>query len=146
MSAMENKKSAALLVRQPEALTSYLESLLREVPEGLVDQAEAMDVAAAQVARRSPGEAPPAHQHIGMGEGVGEKFQCLLFNVQGLTLAVPLVELSGISQWDGAITSLPGKPDWFLGLLNYRGRQAGIIDTALVVMPDLKIAYNNMPY
>ena len=64
------------------------------------------------------------------------RFQTLLFRVTGLTLAVPLVELSGVQVWArDQVTPMPGHADWYLGLMEYRGRQVPIIDTALLVLP-----------
>lgn len=68
------------------------------------------------------------------GEG---EFQALLFRVAGLTLAVPLVELNGIQEWDGdKLTPMPGHVDWYLGLTDYRGKNSAIIDTAKFVLPE----------
>ena len=64
-----------------------------------------------------------------------EPFQALLFEVAGLTLAVPLVELSGILEWNSEITEMPGRSPWFLGLLAERGEQIKVVDPAVVVVP-----------
>ncbi|MEH6625215.1 MAG: chemotaxis protein CheW [Motiliproteus sp.] len=66
-----------------------------------------------------------------------EKFECLLFSVSGLTLAVPLKELGGVLTMDADLNPLFGQPDWFLGLLP--SKTAGTvktIDTARWVMPE----------
>ncbi len=66
-----------------------------------------------------------------------EPFECILFKVAGfLTLAVPLLRLNGIVQWDGEITPIPGHAEWFLGLISYRGRQVKVIDIAKFVIPE----------
>ncbi|WP_426417569.1 chemotaxis protein CheW [Aestuariirhabdus sp. LZHN29] len=65
-----------------------------------------------------------------------ERFECLLFRVAGLKLAVPLVELGTIYPLDGELTSLFGQPDWFLGLYKHTGRSIRVIDTAKWVMPE----------
>jgi purine-binding chemotaxis protein CheW len=62
-------------------------------------------------------------------------FQALYFDVGGLTLAVPLIELGGIHQVDKT-TSLMGKPDWFKGVMLYRDDKINVVDTALWVMPE----------
>ncbi|MFT7005746.1 MAG: purine-binding chemotaxis protein CheW [Colwellia sp.] len=62
-------------------------------------------------------------------------FQALYFDVGGLTLAVPLIELGGIHQVD-KITSLIGKPEWFKGVMLYRDEKINVVDTALWVMPE----------
>lgn len=65
-----------------------------------------------------------------------EAFQALLFTVAGLTLAVPLIELHGIVEWDaGAVTPMPGHAAFYLGLLHYRERSVPIIDPAPLVLP-----------
>jgi len=62
-------------------------------------------------------------------------FQALFFNVAGLTIAVPLIELGGIYKIEKT-TSLMGKPDWFKGVMLYREDKINVVDTALWVMPE----------
>lgn len=62
-------------------------------------------------------------------------FQALFFNVGGLTVAVPLIELGGIHKIEKT-TSLMGKPDWFKGVMLYRDEKINVVDTALWVMPE----------
>ncbi len=62
-------------------------------------------------------------------------FQAMFFDVAGLTIAVPLIELGGIHN-TGKITALMGKPDWFSGVMLYREEKISIVDTALWVMPE----------
>ena len=63
-----------------------------------------------------------------------EEFQVLLFEVAGLTLAVPLTELGGIHQIE-TINPLFGKPAWFKGVLLHRDEKYNVVDTAKWVMP-----------
>ena len=56
-----------------------------------------------------------------------ERFECLLFKVAGLTLAVPLVELGGVLVMEDEMRPLFGQPDWFLGLLP--SKTAGTVKT-----------------
>ncbi|MFT5780997.1 MAG: purine-binding chemotaxis protein CheW [Pseudomonas sp.] len=66
-----------------------------------------------------------------------EPFECLLFEVAGLTLAVPLVCLGSIHSLSGQeLTPLFGQPDWFLGLLPTANGNIKVLDTARWVMPD----------
>ncbi|MFG0380626.1 CheW domain-containing protein [Pseudomonas sp. zbq_18] len=66
-----------------------------------------------------------------------EPFECLLFDVAGLTLAVPLVCLGSIYPLDGAeLTPLFGQPDWFLGILPCQAGNLKVLDTARWVMPE----------
>lgn len=65
-----------------------------------------------------------------------QPFQAMLFTVAGLQLAVPLVELSGIHEWEqDEVTPMLGEIDWYLGLMGYRGRSVPVVDTAQLVLP-----------
>ena len=61
----------------------------------------------------------------------------MLFDVAGLTLAVPLVCLGSIYSLAGReLTPLFGQPDWFLGILPSQGGKLNVLDTARWVMPE----------
>jgi len=62
-------------------------------------------------------------------------FQALFFNVGGLTVAVPLIELGGIHNIE-KITALMGKPEWYKGVMIHREEKINIVDTAMWVMPE----------
>lgn len=62
-------------------------------------------------------------------------FQALYFDVGGLILAVPLIELGGIHKVHKT-TPLMGKPEWFKGVMLYRDEKINVVDTALWVMPE----------
>jgi len=62
-------------------------------------------------------------------------FQAMFFDVAGLTIAVPLIELGGIHS-NGKTTSLMGKPDWFKGVMLHRDVKVNVVDTARWVMPE----------
>ena len=64
-----------------------------------------------------------------------EAFQAMFFEVAGLTIAVPLIELGGIHNVDKT-TSLMGKPEWFKGVMLHRDEKINVVDTALWVMPE----------
>jgi len=70
-------------------------------------------------------------------EMLGDEFQTLVFDVNRLPLAVPLVKLGGIiniSEQD--ITPLVGTPDWFMGLVPHEGRNLLVVDTQQFLMPE----------
>ena len=71
-----------------------------------------------------------------------DRFECLLFSVAGLKLAVPLVCLGGIHAIHerDKITPLPGMPDWLVGLLPTAQGNVRVVDTARWVMPERNIA------
>jgi purine-binding chemotaxis protein CheW len=62
-------------------------------------------------------------------------FQALFFNVGGLTVAVPLIELGGIHQIEKT-TALMGKPEWYKGVMLHREEKINVVDTAMWVMPE----------
>jgi purine-binding chemotaxis protein CheW len=66
-----------------------------------------------------------------------KRFDCLVFVVDGLKLAVPLILLGNIHTLDRDLTPLFDQPDWFLGLLPVpNGRNLRVVDTARLVMPE----------
>ena len=64
------------------------------------------------------------------------RFECLLFVVKGLKLAVPLAELGGIHKLEKEPTPLFGQPGWFLGIVRTNGMNVGLVDTAQWVMSE----------
>ena len=79
---------------------------------------------------------PPAIQPASAPSWRDEPFEALLFDVGGLTLAVPLISLGTINSLDGPITPLFGQPDWFLGILPTAAGNLKVLDTARWVMPE----------
>jgi purine-binding chemotaxis protein CheW len=63
------------------------------------------------------------------------RFECLLFSVAGLKLAVPLVSLGSIHRIESEFTPLVGRADWFIGLYRAGDRNINVVDTAKWVMP-----------
>ncbi len=81
--------------------------------------------------------ATPPLQFDGQPAWGEEPFECLLFDVAGLTLAVPLVSLGSIYPLAGQeLTPLFGQPDWFLGILPCQAGNLKVLDAARWVMPD----------
>ncbi len=124
-----------------------LEQLVAEVPEVITQTVTEIkteveiqtDVVATLELQLNPEVEPepePAKESAdGVPEWAESRFQCLLFNVSGLSLAVPLVKLNSVIPWDENITETPNKTDWYLGLVQHLQNQVKIIDTALLVMP-----------
>ncbi|AIZ33441.1 CheW domain-containing protein [Pseudomonas sp. K1(2024)] len=85
----------------------------------------------------APGAPVPPATVDGRPAWAAEPFECLLFDVAGLTLAVPLVCLGSIYSLEGQeLTPLFGQPDWFLGILTCQAGNLKVLDTARWVMPD----------
>lgn len=128
-----------------QTIQSYLDALLQDAAAELVlAEVEpapappveiAPSVATPQVEPVTP--APPAQQPPKAQPAWRDQpFEALLFNVGGLTLAVPLVSLGTIHALDGPITPLFGQPDWFLGLLPSQEGNLKVLDTARWIMPE----------
>jgi purine-binding chemotaxis protein CheW len=86
---------------------------------------------------------PPAEKEEGAAQPTSDQlsgvyhcgFQGLIFEVAGLTLALPLTELGGIHQL-GTVNPLFGTPDWFKGVMLHREEKINVVDTALWIMPE----------
>lgn len=115
-------------MRLPDAAplieTAVQEPVVVATPEVVV-QAERQD------------ESVAAQNQDGRPSWAEEPFECLLFDVAGLTLAVPLVCLGSIYPLaDAELTPLFGQPDWFLGILPSQAGNLKVLDTARWVMPE----------
>ncbi len=65
-----------------------------------------------------------------------DDFDVLLFDVSGLTLAVPLICLGQIYPLTEELTPIFGQANWFMGLLPTPQGRIRVINTALYVMPE----------
>lgn len=105
-----------------------------EVVVPTVDWVEPVAELSTLVAQRTPTPPPTSD---GRPAWAAEPFECLLFDVAGLTLAVPLVCLGSIYPLAGQeLTPLFGQPDWFLGILPCQAGNLKVLDTARWIMPD----------
>jgi purine-binding chemotaxis protein CheW len=69
-------------------------------------------------------------------EWANQPFQTLFFTVRGMTLGIPLVELNSIAESNYELTSLPGQPDWHLGVAVHRDQRIVVVDTAQLIAPE----------
>ncbi|WP_223460018.1 MULTISPECIES: CheW domain-containing protein [unclassified Pseudomonas] len=117
----------ALVVPIEEA--EALETTVIEAPQALVPPVVEVHL--------PPSNTPPPVETDGRPSWAAEPFECLLFDVAGLTLAVPLVCLGSIYSLAGhELTPLFGQPEWFLGILPSQAGNLKVLDTARWVMPD----------
>lgn len=147
--ATETGSAQLLMLDQQLALGAYLQALLRPAPAEVSEPVAAVAVSApvevsrivrevvpkpvveAPVAAVTP--APIAAPYPDWAQG---EFQCLMFQVAGLTLALPLAKLYGVLPWDAdAVTELPNHQPWFLGLRTHLGHKVKLIDVANVILP-----------
>jgi len=67
-------------------------------------------------------------------------FQALVFKVAGLSLAIKLIDLNGVLEWDESkVTEMPGHSQFYMGLFQYLGKSIPVIDTARLVFPEDKL-------
>eukprot|EP00163_Fabomonas_tropica_P017079 TRINITY_DN30417_c0_g1_i1.p1 TRINITY_DN30417_c0_g1~~TRINITY_DN30417_c0_g1_i1.p1 ORF type:complete len:252 (-),score=20.41 TRINITY_DN30417_c0_g1_i1:51-806(-) len=63
-----------------------------------------------------------------------EPFECLIFTVAGLQLAVPLILLGAIHRIEDEIRPIPGSPRWYMGIRADRDHNLRVVDTAEWIM------------
>lgn len=85
--------------------------------------------AAPATAPGNDGEVPPARP-----DWSEEPFECLIFTVAGLQLAVPLVLLGAIHRIEEEIRPIPGSPRWYMGIRPDRDHNLRVVDTAEWIM------------
>lgn len=138
-----------LMLDQQLALGAYLQALLRPAPVEVSEPVASAPVTAlVEVSRivrevvpepiiETPvAEAPPAPIAAPYPDWAQREFQCLMFQVAGLTLALPLAKLYGVLPWNAdVVTELPNHQPWFLGLRTHLEHKVKLIDVANVVLP-----------
>ncbi len=72
----------------------------------------------------------------GLPSWAQSRFDVLLFQVAGLTLAVPLISLGQIQPITDELTPLFGQADWFMGLQPTPQGKIRTVNTAKFVMPE----------
>lgn len=123
-----------VVVPVPVVAEQVVTQKIAEVQVPVVDLVEPVAELSVMGAQRTP-TPPPVRE--GRPAWAEEPFECLLFDVAGLTLAVPLVCLGSIYPLAGQeLTPLFGQPDWFLGILPCQAGNLKVLDTARWVMPD----------
>ncbi|MDQ7072812.1 MAG: hypothetical protein Q9N32_03975 [Gammaproteobacteria bacterium] len=104
---MSSKSSQ--LVNQEQALSVYLKDMLL-LPADIESEQITTATTLNQVIEQTDAPIPDKDWR-------SSEFQALLFDVQGLKLAIPLHELSGILTWpEKALPKIPDKPSHYLGL------------------------------
>ena len=87
------------------------------------------------VAAEEPRQQPPAPQEAEANPDWADRpFECLIFKVAGLQLAVPLVLLGAIHRIDEKIKPIPGRPPWYMGMLLDRNQKLKVVDSAEWIM------------
>ena len=130
--------------QEPQPQTVGLEQLVAEIPEVITETrtepVEQTELAEPELETEVVTETAPQIQRqeneYGVPDWAAERFQCLIFNVSGLQLAVPLVKLNSVIPWPEKIVETPNQTEWYLGLVQNLGKNVKVIDTALMVLPE----------
>jgi purine-binding chemotaxis protein CheW len=118
----------------PEA---QLSSTKPNTTEALAVENEEARGATEAIAPSQPRESTKPNKDGGRPDWAEQPFEALLFEVCGLTLAVPLITLGQIVPLErDKLTSIFGQSDWFIGMLPSPIGRLRIVNTALFVMPE----------
>ncbi len=77
---------------------------------------------------------PPEVEPPGRPEWSDKPFECLIFTVAGLQLAVPLILLGAIHRIEEPVKPIPGSPRWYMGMRPDRDHNLRVVDTAEWIM------------
>jgi purine-binding chemotaxis protein CheW len=136
------KVAAEIVTPEVEVIEKAQETETAEAPQPVAEAPPAVEiqpVAAEPALEIQPEQEPKlASPWLDNGRPVWaqDRFECLLFSVGGLVLAVPLVELGSIHTMTDELTPLFGQADWFMGLLPIKDSNIRTVNTAKIVMPE----------
>ena len=102
---------------------------LVEAPPKPVQVQEAIAVVASAPEPTSTPEMP-----VSRPEWSHRPFECLIFTVAGLQLAVPLVLLGAIHRIEEEVRPIPGSPKWYMGIRPGTQQNLRVVDTAEWIM------------
>ncbi len=86
--------------------------------------------------RHAPEPKPAEQAPVARPDWSEAPFECLIFTVAGLQLAVPLILLGAIHRVedDSEIRPIPGSPRWYMGMRPDRDQNLRVVDTAEWIM------------
>ena len=107
----------------PEKPAEPARSVVRQAPEVPVPKQRE------EVQPEPEPAAPPSRP-----EWSEQPFECLIFTVAGLQLAVPLILLGAIHRIEEEIRPIPGSPRWYMGIRPDRDQNLRVVDSAEWIM------------
>jgi len=121
------------------ALSAYFEVMLQAEVAQQSEVPADVEAVPAMPAEKTPAVEQSGPAKAGSVASVPDwattRFQALLFDVAGLTLAVPLIKLKGVVPNEAGLTPMPGHSPLFLGVVPYQGIRAKVVDTARFILP-----------
>ncbi|MES9971865.1 MAG: chemotaxis protein CheW [Candidatus Thiodiazotropha sp.] len=149
-SESQSVQLASKIAEPDSALKSYLDTLLSEIDDlataapkvevkepipdadiKLDEHPESAPVPTPQASDRSEQTKLP-----NIPDWVDEAFQVLLFEVNGIKLGIPLSSMTGILNFPGEASQLPGQPVWSMGVTVNRDEKVVVINSAKLLMPE----------
>ena len=147
----QRKPKTTILIEQPAALSVYLDTLLKDLPDATsetpnpapdggiieterpaVEDGGRLDIEGVVDAQE---QTAPAHPTLQI-DLENEPSQCLLFKLAGMTLAAPLLHLDGIVTGVDQVSATPGRPSWMLGMARCRGDMVRLLDPTCLIAPE----------
>jgi len=128
------------------AIASYLDELLHTATDQAPLEEPVADIPVLPDVVAAPPEPEPEIRYVPESQAAAPEpparpewseapFECLIFTVAGLQLAVPLVLLGAIYRIEeGEIRSIPGSPGWYMGIRAHQGQSLRVVDTAEWIM------------
>lgn len=113
----------------PESSSEILLDTDMLADEGLTPESTSASTSPA-LAAAEPISRAPMFERLGKGS-----FQTLILEIAGVKLAVPLVELGGIHAYQ-PLQHIIGKPDWYAGFVQLKGKAVNCIDGAKWLLGD----------
>lgn len=136
-STAEQEEAVAVLPGpiEPDVVAPEPEPDTRPEPEPVIAVSEAPLVETpAQVAVDEKPAPPASDAPPTRPDWSGQPFECLIFTVAGLQLAVPLVLLGAIHRIEEEIRPIPGSPRWYMGIRPGSDHNLRVVDTAEWIM------------
>jgi len=123
------ERKAERPVARPAATTEQKHTVAQPV-------APKQSVVTERIADQASAQAPEPEKTKASGppDWSEQPFECLIFTVAGLQLAVPLVLLGAIHRIEEEIRPIPGSPCWYMGIRPDPQRNVRVVDTAEWIM------------
>lgn len=129
-------------IEQPEAIYKEASELPPMMLFAAIDEEviEQLPTEALELIEQPEPIKQPEPQHVVTRLPMEERltdssFQTLIFEISGVRMAVPLVELGGIHPFV-PLQHIIGKPDWYAGFVQLKGKAVNCIDGAKWLLTD----------
>ncbi|AZT84405.1 chemotaxis protein CheW [Marinobacter sp. NP-4(2019)] len=110
------------------------EPVVERVPEPDPEPAVSKPAPEVKVAESQPEPEPGPESPPSRPEWSEHPFECLIFTVAGLQLAVPLILLGAIHRIEESVRHIPGSPRWYMGIRADSDHNLRVVDTAEWIM------------